>query len=138
MHENLDRDEDITAGTEKSFGIVFAVLFLVIAAWPLLDGANIRLWAIVVAGLFLLAGFAFPIVLRPLNVLWFKFAMLLYKVVNPLTMAMLYYFTVVPTGLIMRLLGKDPLQRSFDKTIESYWVTRTPPGPEPASMKNQF
>lgn len=138
MHENLDREEDITVGTEKSFGLVFAVFFVVIAVWPLLDGADIRWWAIAVAGLFLVAGFIFPIVLRPLNVLWFKFAMLLYKIVNPLTMAMLYYFTVVPTGLIMRLLGKDPLQRSFDKTAESYWVARTPPGPEPASMKNQF
>ncbi len=138
MHENLDRDEDITVGSEKSFGVVFAIFFAVVAAWPLLDGLPVRWWALAAAGGFLAAGFVFPVVLRPLNVLWFKFAMLLYKIVNPVTMAMLFYLTVVPTGLIMRLLGKDPLHRTFDRDAISYWTERTPPGPEPASMKNQF
>jgi len=138
MHESLDRKDEIKVGSERGFGVVFACVFLLIGLWPLIDGAPLRLWALIVSAVFFVCAFALPIALRPLNILWFKIGMLMYKVVNPLTMAMLYYFTVVPTGLIMKLFGKDPLNRSFDKTASSYWIERDPPGPAPESMKNQF
>lgn len=138
MHESLDRKDEIKVGSERGFGVVFACVFLLIGLWPLIDGAPLRLWSLIVSAVFFVCALALPIALRPLNILWFKIGMLMYKVVNPLTMAFLYYFTVVPTGLIMKLFGKDPLNRSFDKTASSYWIERDPPGPAPESMKNQF
>ena len=138
MHESLDREDDIKVGTERGFGIVFACVFVVVGLWPLLDSTPIRWWAIIVAAVFVICAFLIPIALRPLNILWFKIGMLMYKVVNPLTMAMLYYFTVVPMGLVMKMFGKDPLSRSFDKTVSTYWIDREPPGPDPESMKCQF
>lgn len=138
MHESLDREDDIKVGSERGFGIVFACVFVVVGLWPLLDSAPIRWWALIIAAVFIGCAFLIPIALRPLNILWFKIGMLMYKVVNPLTMAMLYYFTVVPTGLVMKMCGKDPLNRSFDKNASSYWIDRDPPGPTPESMKNQF
>ena len=138
MHENFTRNDDIQAGTEKAFGVVFAVVSALVAAWPLLDGMTPRWWALVVAAVFLGAGYFLPFALRPLNIVWFKFGMLLYKVMNPLTMGMLFYFTVVPMGLVMRLMGKDPLARKPDPALKTYWIERAPHGPEPQSMKNQF
>ncbi len=138
MHERTDSNDEIQAGSERGFAIVFAVVFAVIAAWPLLDGETPRWWALGVAGFFLAAGFLFPVVLKPLNVLWFKFAMVLYKVVNPITMAMLFVTTIIPVGLIMRCFRKDPLRLKREPEAQTYWIERTPHGPEPDSMKNQF
>ncbi|MEX0693934.1 MAG: hypothetical protein WD075_05790, partial [Rhodospirillales bacterium] len=87
---------------------------------------------------FLFAAYFAKPLLRPLNLLWFKFGLLLYKIVNPVVMALLYYTTMVPTGLLMKLFGKDPLNRTFDAEAKSYWIERDPPGPEPESMKRQF
>jgi hypothetical protein len=137
-HENFLRNGDIQVGSEKAFGIVFAVFFAAIAAWPILDGMTPRWWALTLAAIFLAMSFVMPNVLRPLNIVWFKFGMLLHKIINPLTMGLLFYFTVVPMGLVMRLMGKDPLNRKLDPALESYWIERAPHGPEPQSMKNQF
>lgn len=138
MHEDFHREQEVKVGSERSFGLVFAAVFSFIALVPLMDGKTVRWWALVVAAVFLVAGLAAPNVLRPLNLLWFKFGLLLYKVVNPLVMALLYYLTIVPTGILMRLSGKDPLNRTFDPKAESYWIDRDPPGPEPTTMKRQF
>ncbi len=138
MHESLKDKEEVQVGSEKSFGIVFAVVFAVIALWPLTDGLPVRVWAVALAFVFLSAAFFAQPVLRPLNLIWFKFGLLLYKVVNPVVMALLFYTTVVPTGLLMRVFGKDPLNRAFDANARTYWIEREPPGPEPESMKNQF
>ena len=138
MHEDLNRHDEIKAGSERAFGIVFAVVFAVIAAWPLLSGMPPHWWALAVAVVFVAAGYLFPIVLKPLNIVWFKIGMLMYKVVNPLTMAMLYVTTIIPIGLIMRAVGKDPLRLKMDRSASSYWIERDPPGPEPESMKDQF
>lgn len=138
MHEDLNRHDEIKVGSERAFGIVFAVVFAVIAAWPLLNGMPLRWWALAVAMVFVAAGYLFPIVLKPLNIVWFKIGMLMYKVVNPLTMAMLYVTTIIPIGLILRAMGKDPLNLKMDRSALSYWIERDPPGPEPESMKDQF
>lgn len=138
MHEDLNRHDEIKVGSERAFGVVFAVVFLVVAAWPLLSWMPPRWWALAVAGLFLAAGYFFPVVLKPLNIVWFKIGMLMYKVVNPLTMAMLYVTTIIPIGLILRAMGKDPLHLKMDRSASSYWIERDPPGPAPESMKDQF
>ncbi len=138
MHESLKDKEEVQVGSEKSFGIVFAIVFAVVSLWPLIHGLPVRWWALIVAALFLAAAYVAQSLLKPLNLLWFKFGLLLYKVVNPVVMGLLYYSTIVPTGLAMRLCGKDPLNRCFDRTANTYWIERVPPGPEPESMKNQF
>ncbi len=138
LHEDFGRHDDIKVGGERGFGIVFAVVFAVVALWPLKDGGDIRLWAAIAAAAFLFLGLAFPKALKPLNLLWFRFGMLLYKFVNPVVMALLFFTTVMPIGLLMRLTGKDPLRLKPDPNAESYWIEREPAGPEPETMKNQF
>ncbi len=138
FHEDLGRKDEIKGSSDRTFGLVFAALFAVIGLWPLLSGAGVRIWALAIAGLFLALALVKPGLLSPLNRLWTQFGLLLHKVVNPLVMGLLFYLTVTPIGLLMRLMGKDPLGRRFDRSVESYWIARDPPGPAPESMKNQF
>ena len=137
-HEAYVAHSEAKIGRERSFGVVFAVVFAIIGGWSFLGGGEVRVWALIIGALFLCAAFVVPSVLKPLNILWFKFGLVLSKIVNPVIMFLLYITTIVPIGLLMRLFGKDPLYRKFDKQLESYWIERTPPGPEPDSMKNQF
>lgn len=137
-HEDIQRETDVQVGTDRSFGIVFAVVFAIIGLWPLVKGEPTRLWAVGAAVAFLLAALAVPRALRPLNLLWFKFGMLLHHVVTPLVMGLLFFGTVTPTGILMRLTGKDPMRLKRDPAAASYWIVREPPGPAPESMKNQF
>lgn len=138
MHESLKDKDDVQVGSEKSFGIMFAVVFAIVGVWPFIHGLQIRWWALAIAAIFLAAAYVAQPLLKPLNLLWFKFGLLLYKVVNPVVMGLLYFTTIVPTGLIMRACGKDPLSRSFDPQANTYWIERDPPGPKPESMKDQF
>ncbi|WP_254431060.1 SxtJ family membrane protein [Magnetospirillum sp. LM-5] len=129
---------EVKIGSERSFGLVFAVLFAIIALWPLKDGGDIRLWALGAAAAFLVAALAAPQLLKPLNFLWFKFGMLLHHIVTPLVMGLLFFLTVTPVGLLMRATGKDPMRLKRDPAAASYWIERAPPGPAPETMKNQF
>ncbi|MSO85868.1 MAG: hypothetical protein EXR04_08000 [Rhodospirillales bacterium] len=138
FHENLDRAGDVKAGSERAFGLVFAAVFALIGLWPLLSAESVRLWALIVAALFIAAAYFAPGALKPLNRLWFLFGMLLHKIVNPLVMALLFFVTVTPIAILMRLAGKDPLRLKFDRAAKSYWIERVPPGPEPDSMRRQF
>ncbi|MDD9878835.1 MAG: SxtJ family membrane protein [Magnetovibrio sp.] len=138
FHENFQQGDEVRAGSERSFGLVFAVVFAIIGLWPLINALPVRIWALAIAAGFALAAFVAPKLLGPLNLIWFKFGMLLHKVVNPLVMGLLFFLTVTPIALIMRVLGKDPLRRSFDNTAASYWIEREPGDPAPESMRNQF
>lgn len=138
LHEDYSREHDVKMGSERTLGLVFAGVFVVLGAWPLVHGAPVRWWAVGVAGVFLVLGLGMPALLRPLNIAWFRFGLLLHRIVNPVIMALLFYFTVTPVALVMRLLGKDLLHVRFDKSAASYWIERSPPGPEPASMRRQF
>jgi len=137
-HEDFSREDTVKVGSEKGFGIVFAVVFAIIGLWPLIDGAPVRLWSLVVAGVFLILAFLLPQTLRPLNLVWFRFGLLLHKIVNPLVMGFLFFSTVLPIAIILRMVDKDPLHRKFDSAAETYWIQRDPPGPEPDSMRHQF
>ena len=119
----------------KSFGVVFSIVFLMIALYPLINSEDIRTWALFLSAIFLLLAFLAPNVLLVPNKLWFKFGMLLGSIISPIVMALVYFLTVLPTGLIMRLLGKDLLKQKLDKNAKSYWIKRTEPM---GSMKNQF
>ena len=137
-HERLTGDEPAEGGSARGFGIVFAFLFVAIGGFPLLAGEPPRGWAFGVAGAFLLVALVRPALLVPLNRAWFRFGLLLQRVVNPLVMAVIYFAVVTPTGLVMRALGKDPLRLRRDPDAKSYWIHRDPPGPERESLKNQF
>jgi hypothetical protein len=136
-HEDLRREEEVKAGSNRSFGFVFAAVFAIIGLLPLISGGGVRLWSLAIALVFLAVAFVAPKLLAPLNIAWFWFGMLLGKVVSPIVMAVVFYGTVAPIGALLRWRGKDPLRlRRGD--ANSYWIERDPPGPPPDSLKNQF
>jgi len=128
----------IEIGSSRSFGLVFATVFALIGLVPLFNGDPVRTWALIIAGIFLVIAFVAPKVLMPLNILWFKLGLLLGRIVNPVVMFLIYIIAILPTGLILRLFGKDLLLLKFDKSKKSYWIVREPPGPEPDSLEEQF
>jgi hypothetical protein len=93
---------------------------------------------VLASAVFLILALTCAAVLAPLNRLWFRVGLLLNRIINPLVMGLLFFACVVPIGLLLRLLGKDPLRLRFDPAAPSYWIVRTPPGPPPQNMKNQF
>lgn len=137
-HENLAREETVQGGSDRAFGLVFAVVFAIVAGWPLLGGGAPRWWALAVAAGFLAVALARPALLAPLNRLWTRFGLLLHRVVNPLVMGVMFFLLITPMGLVLRLLGKDPMRLRRDPAAASYWIVREPPGPAPETMKQQF
>jgi hypothetical protein len=138
LHEDLARKQESRGSSDRAFGIVFAVFFVLVALLPLRTHHPVRWWALPVAGLFLLIGLLKPLWLRPLNKFWTKLGLLMGRVVSPVIAAVLFYAVVTPTGILFRLLGKDPLRLSHDPEARSYWIERRPPGPAPETMTNQF
>jgi hypothetical protein len=137
-HEDFARQQAVEGSTDRVFGLVFAAAFLVLAGWPLLYGDALRWWACLLAAAFALVALAKPALLAGLNRLWTKLGVLLGRVVSPVALGVLFYAVLTPVGLLMRLAAKDPLRRARDPGAPSYWQPRTPPGPPPDSMTNQF
>jgi len=137
-HEDYLREHAVKGSSDKSFGLVFAGFFTLVAILPLLHGGALRLWALGVAAIFAIVAFVRPSLLALPNRWWMKFGLLLAKVVNPIVMGLLFYLTVTPTAAIMRAMRKDPLRLKIDKSAKSYWIERTPPGPAPETMSQQF
>jgi hypothetical protein len=130
----------VKPGSDRSFGAVFVAVFVVISLWPIVSGGSPRLWALLVALAFLVPTLVAPRVLHPLNVVWFRFGMLLHAVVSPVVMGLVFVLAVVPTALMMRLRGKDVLDIGSREQgrRESYWITRPQRTIDPDSMRNQF
>jgi hypothetical protein len=137
-HESFSRDEQIVAGSDRSFGFVMAGAFAVVSLLNGWHAGRIWPWTAGLAAIFLVAALWRPALLNPLNRIWLKFGLLLHKVVNPVIMALLFYGTVLPTGLIARAMGKDLLRLKREPDAQSYWIVRAPPGPSPETMKDQF
>ena len=135
---DLQGNTEVKMGSERGFGIVFAIVFLIIALFPLLGDGGVRLWSVGVAAVFGGLAFLAPKVLTPLNRLWFKFGMLLSRIVSPIVMGILFFVTVTPTGLIMRARGKDLLRQKMDPDAKSYWIEVDPNAATQTSMKKQF
>lgn len=139
MHELIERDEHIQGSSNRSFGLVFAIVFALIALVPRMFGSGeVRIWAAAISLILLVALLVAPGLLTPFNKLWTKFGLLLHRIVNPVVMGLIFFLTVTPTALLFRVLGKDPLRLKFDPAAESYWIERDPPGPTPDSMSQQF
>ena len=137
-HESYSRHEAAVPGSNRSFGMVMAAAFALLTlisvwhvgrAWP---------WTGALAAFFFVFACLCPAALRPLNWMWLKFGLLLHMVVNPIVMALVFFGAVLPTGIIMRALGKEPLRLKRQPDANSYWIERRPPGPTPESMKDQF
>ena len=126
--------DDIKISSNRSFGIVFFVVFLLIALYPLIHNEEIRIWSLIISLIFLILGLINSRILTPLNKLWFKFGILLGKIVSPIIMGIIFFLVVTPIGFIMRILGKDVLNLKFNAN-KSYWIEKT--GPK-SKMKNQF
>jgi hypothetical protein len=125
---------EIKISSNRSFGIVFFVVFLLIAIYPLSYNGEIRIWSIVISFIFLILGLLKSKILTPLNKLWFKFGILLGMIFSPLIMGIIFFVVVTPIGLIMRILGKDLLNLKYNSN-KSYWIEKS--GPK-SKMKNQF
>ena len=138
IHERLGGAERVSGSSDRGFGIVFAGLFAGLGLWPLTAAENVVWWCLTLAAAFLAIALVRPVLLAPLNRIWTRFGSLSSKLLNPLIMAILFFLTVTPIGLLMRALGKDPLRLRFDAGAKSYWIERRPPGPDPNTMVNQF
>jgi hypothetical protein len=137
-HENLAPKEAVRGSSDRSFGIVFGVVFLIVAVLPLFSSGSVRIWPAIASAAFFLMAFVLPRLLAPLNRLWMRFGLLLHRIVSPVVLGILFYLFVTPMGLIMRLMGKDYMRLRFDSSSRSYWIERNPPGPRPDSLNNQF
>ena len=126
--------ENIKVGSNRSFGIVFFVVFFLIAIYPLLSEGDVRLWSLFISIIFLILGILNSKILSPLNKIWFKFGIFLGKIVSPLVMGLIFFAVVTPIGILMRFLNKDLLNLKFNKN-STYWIEKN--GPK-SKMKNQF
>ena len=138
FHEDFAARDEPRQSSDRTFGLIFAVVFLLVSLWPAISGGAVRWWAAAIAILFLVTAIARPKLLSGLNRLWTLLGAILHRIANPILMGTIFFLVVTPIGLIMRLLGKRPLDLKFDPDAESYWKKREPPGPPPESMKNQF
>ncbi|WP_169036090.1 SxtJ family membrane protein [Candidatus Pelagibacter ubique] len=120
--------------SNRNFGIVFTIVFLIISFWPLLKNGDIRYWSLIISLIFFVLALINSKILTPLNKVWMKFGLILGKIVSPLVMGLIFFFVVTPTGIIMRLLGKDLLNLK-KKSASTYWIKKENKN---NNMKNQF
>ena len=129
----MDHNE-VKIGSNRSFGIVFSIAFLLISLYPLINAENLRLWSLIISIVFFVLGILNSNLLNPLNKQWFKFGLLLGKIISPFIMGMIFFVVVTPIAILMRLLRKDLLNLKFNKN-NTYWIQKS--GPK-SKMKNQF
>ena len=126
---------NIKISSNRSFGIVFFVVFLLIALYPIINSEEIRIWSLIISFIFIILGLLNSKILTPLNKLWFKFGVILGKIISPIIMGIIFFLVVTPIGLIMKVLGKDLLRLKYNKKDNTYWIEKN--GPK-SKMKNQF
>ena len=125
---------DIKISSNRSFGVVFFVVFLLISIYPFFNEGNIRIWSLLIAIIFLILGLLNSKLLTPINKAWFKFGLILGRIVSPIVMGIIFFAVVTPISLIMRIFGKDVLNLQYNKN-QSYWIKKNDPK---SKMKNQF
>jgi hypothetical protein len=138
LHEDLSRRQEGRSSSDRSFGLVLGVFFLLVGLAPLRSHHPLRWWALGVSVGFLLIALLIPVWLRRLNQAWTRLGILMSRVVNPIVTGVLFFVVVTPIALVARLCGKDPLRLASDAGAGSYWIERKPAGPSAASMTNQF
>ena len=128
------KNNDIKIGSNKSFGIVFFIVFLIISLYPMLKGQDLRLWSLIISFIFLILGMINSSILTPLNKIWFKFGILLGNIISPIVMAIIFFGVVLPTGIVMKILRKDLIGLKKNNK-NTYWIEKKS---QMTSMKNQF
>lgn len=141
MQAEHQEHHKIEGASDRSFGLTVGGIFLAIEIfrlWPefVLDVIGIVL--LVISLPLILLGLVFPVLLAPLNSLWTKLGLVMFKIVNPIIMLAVFILTIIPVGLLLKLFGKDSLRLRMEPESKSYWIERDPAGPSPESMKNQF
>ena len=131
----MQKNSKIKINSNRSFGIVFFFVFLIVSVWPLINENLLRVWSIYIAIIFLILGLMNSNVLTPLNVLWFKFGKLLGSIVAPIVMGIVFFIVITPTGFIMRIFGKDLLNKKYNNKSKSYWINKEK---SKSTMKQQF
>ena len=129
------RESKIKIGSNRSFGLVFFIVFLIVTLLPLLKEEPFRIWSIVIAIIFLILGLMNSKLLTPLNKLWFKFGLFLGSIVSPIVMGIVFFLVITPTGFVMKIMGKDLLNKKKDNDKKSYWINRSK---TKSTMKQQF
>ena len=132
---NTKFNNNIKISSNRSFGIVFFVVFLLISLYPITYNEDIRIWSLIISFIFIILGLLNSKILTPLNKLWFKFGVILGKIISPIIMGIIFFLVVTPIGLIMKVLGKDLLRLKYNKKDNTYWIEKN--GPK-SKMKNQF
>ncbi|MEH2508310.1 hypothetical protein V1290_007121 [Bradyrhizobium sp. AZCC 1578] len=137
-HESFIREEASVPGSDRAFGLVMSGALAILSLLNYWHLGRLWPWTLAAAALFLTAAIVRPSALHLLNRLWMKFGLLLHRIVNPIVMGLLFYGTIFPTGLVMRMRGRDLLRLKREPAADSYWIVRHPPGPAPETMKDQF
>ncbi|HLK20306.1 MAG TPA: SxtJ family membrane protein [Bryobacteraceae bacterium] len=138
LHEDLHRTHQTKGFSDRSFAVTFCVFFLLLALLPLRRHQPVQWRWMIASGVFLAVGLVAPGLLHPVSRAWAKLALLLHKIVNPITTAVLYFLIFVPAGYLFRMLGKDPLRLKLEPRAESYWIPRSSAEAASGSMRNQF
>ena len=126
--------DEVKIGSNKSFGVVFFIVFLIVGLFPLINEQEMKVWSLLVSLIFLILGLINSTILTPLNKIWFKFGILLGKIVSPIIMGMIFFLVVTPIGILMKILKKDLLNLKYNND-QSYWIKKNEPK---SKMKNQF
>ena len=130
----LNKKNKEKISSNRSFGIVFFVVFLLVGLWPIFKNSDLRIWSLILSIIFLFLGLLNSRILTPLNIVWFKFGMLLGKIISPIVMGLIFFIVVTPTAIILKLFNKDVLSLKKNKS-NSYWKKNSN---YKTSMKNQF
>jgi hypothetical protein len=138
FHEDFSREDKIKGSSDRGFGLVFAAFFALLGGLAFWHNNPRWYWWIGIAASTLLVALTVPRVLAPLNWLWTRLGLILFKVISPLALGVIYFVVMTPMAIFLRLRKKDILRLKYDLRVASYWIPREPPGPTPESMKNQF
>jgi len=136
--KNVYSEISIVRPSNKKFGLTFAVIFFAIGLFLWYLKAAVVFWPLALGAIFLGLGLFLPKSLTALNSLWLKFGLLLHRVTSPIILAIMFYLLITPMGILMRIFGRCPIDKKFNAQLNSYWIVRDPPGPDPESMRNQF
>lgn len=137
IHEDFSREHEVKQSSDRSFGLVFSIVFAAIGLWPLLGGGSIKIWPLGVGIVFAVVAFVAPHLLAPANWLWKRFGLLLNRIVSPIILSLMFFVVLLPIGLFMRLIGRNLLNLKLERSAKTYWIKRDP-GPAPETMKQQF
>jgi len=129
-----DQNIKITIGSEKSFGIVFSIIFMIIALYPLFINSSINLTFLTISIIFIILSFVFPSIFKYPNLIWFKFGRLLGFIISPIILSIVYLSVIMPIGIIFKIIKKDPLEKLFDSNQKTYWKEKI----GTSSMRDQF